>query len=216
VTELVPANPHAYSNLGAAYLMTADFPQAAAAFERSLALEPSRSAYSNLGSVYYFLGRYADASHMYARSTELAAQDHRVWGNLADALWQLDTGRAEAKQDYRRAISLAQRSLEVNPKDAISWMLLAFYSARSGDTEHVDGYANRALQLGAADPYVHYYAALVALERGDADGVLAALGRAVELGYPPQLIRAAPDFTSLRNDARFRKLVNQSERAPQV
>jgi TolB-like protein/Flp pilus assembly protein TadD/DNA-binding winged helix-turn-helix (wHTH) protein len=216
VTELVPANPHAYSNLGAAYLMTADFPQAAAAFERSLALEPSRSAYSNLGSVYYFLGRYADASHMYARSTELAAQDHRVWGNLADALWQLDTGRTEAKQDYRRAISLAQRSLEVNPKDAISWMLLAFYSARTGDSEHVDAYANRALQLGAADPYVHYYAALVALERGDADGVLAALGRAVELGYPPQLIRAAPDFTSLRNDARFRKLVSQSERAPQV
>ncbi len=64
VTELVPASRLAYNNLGAAYLMNGEFPQAAAAFERSLALEPSRSAYSNLGSVYYFLGRYADAARM--------------------------------------------------------------------------------------------------------------------------------------------------------
>jgi TolB-like protein/DNA-binding winged helix-turn-helix (wHTH) protein len=34
VTELVPARPSAYNNLGAAYLLTADFPQAGTAFER--------------------------------------------------------------------------------------------------------------------------------------------------------------------------------------
>jgi TolB-like protein/Flp pilus assembly protein TadD/DNA-binding winged helix-turn-helix (wHTH) protein len=216
VTELVPASRLAYNNLGAAYLISADFPQAAAAFERSLALEPSRSAYSNLGSVYYFLGRYADAARMFTHSTELAAQDHRVWGNLADALWQLDSSRAAAKDDYRRAMALAQRALEVNPKDAVSWMQLAYYSERAGDSAHVSDYVSRALALGAADQYVHYYGALVALERGDANGAVAALGRAVELGYPTQLIRAAPDFTSLRSDARFRKLADVSEKTPQA
>ncbi|HUL19354.1 MAG TPA: tetratricopeptide repeat protein, partial [Steroidobacteraceae bacterium] len=178
VTELVPASRLAYNNLGAAYLMSGEFPQAAAAFERSLALEPSRSAYSNLGSVYYYLGRYADAARMCTRGTELAAQDHRVWGNLADALWQIEGSRPAAKDDYRRAIALAQRSLEVNPKDAVSWMQLAYYSARAGDGAHVSDYASRALALGGTDQYVHYYAALVALERGDANGALAALARA--------------------------------------
>jgi len=216
VTELVPASRLAYNNLGAAYLISADFPQAAAAFERSLALEPSRSAYSNLGSVYYFLGRYADAARMFTRSTELAAQDHRVWGNLADALWQLDSSRAAAKDDYRRAMALARRALEVNPKDAVSWMLLAYYSERAGDSAHVSDYVSRALALGGADQYVHYYGALVALERGDANGAVAALSRAVELGYPTQLIRAAPDFTGLRSDARFRKLADVSEKSPQA
>jgi Flp pilus assembly protein TadD len=216
VTELVPASPLAFNNLGAAYIMTADFPAAAAAFERSLALEPSRSAYSNLGTVYYFLGRYPDAAHMFTRGTELAAQDHRVWGNLADALWQLDSRRAEARDDYRRAITLAQRSLAVNPQDAISWMQLAFYSVRAGDSGAVDGYASRALQLGADDQYVHYYAARLALERGDAERALAALNRAIELGYQPQLIRADPDFASLRNDTHFRTLVSQAERTPQA
>ena len=214
VSELIPASPLAYNNLGAAYLNTAHFPEAAAAFERSLALDPTRSAYSNLGTVYYFLGRYADAARMFTRGTELAAQDHRVWGNLADALWQTEPGRAEARQDYRRAISLAQRSLEVNPKDGISWMQLAFYCARAGDMQHVDQYASRALALGADDQYVRYYAALVALERGDANTALEALDRAVQLGYAPQLIRDDPGFAKLRSEARFRKLTTATEKEP--
>jgi TolB-like protein/Flp pilus assembly protein TadD/DNA-binding winged helix-turn-helix (wHTH) protein len=214
VTELIPASPLAFNNLGAALEMTANFSGAAAAFERSLALEPTRSAYSNLGTVYYFLGRYADAAQMFSRATELAAQDHRVWGNLADALWQIDSRRAEAQGDYRRAILLAQKSLQVNPNDGISWMQLAYYSARAGDTEHVARYASRALELDGADEYVHYYAALVALETGDTAGALASLSRAVELGYPAQLVRAAPDFISLRSDARFRKLVGPADKSP--
>ena len=214
VTELIPASPLAFNNLGAALEMTANFSGAAAAFERSLALEPTRSAYSNLGTVYYFLGRYADAAQMFSRATELAAQDHRVWGNLADALWQIDSRRAEAQGDYRRAILLAQKSLQVNPKDGISWMQLAYYSARAGDTEQVARYASRALELDGADEYVHYYAALVALESGDTAGALASLSRAVELGYPAQLVRAAPDFISLRSDARFRKLVGPADKSP--
>jgi TolB-like protein/tetratricopeptide (TPR) repeat protein/DNA-binding winged helix-turn-helix (wHTH) protein len=214
VTELIPASPFALNNLGAALEMTADFGGAAAAFERSLALEPTRSAYSNLGTVYYFLGRYADAARMFGRATELAAEDHRVWGNLADALWQIDSSRQEAQSDYRRAITLAQRSLEVDPKDGISWMQLAYYCARAGQTEAVARYANRALELNADDEYVHYYAALVALQRGDANAALESLGRSVELGYPPQLVRAAPDFASLRNDNRFRKLVGPADKSP--
>ncbi len=216
VTELIPASPFAFNNLGAALEMTADFSAAAGSYERSLALEPTRSAYSNLGTVYYFLGRYADAARVSGRATELAAEDHRVWGNLADALWQISSSRAEAQSDYRRASALAHRSLEVNPKDGLSWMQLAYYSARAGDSAPVAGYAQRALALDADDEYVHYYAALVALERGDANAAMDSLSRAVELGYPPQLIRAAPDFASLRGDARFRKLIGPADKSPQA
>ena len=96
--------------------MTGDFTGAASAYERSLALEPTRSAYSNLGTVYYFLGRYADAVRVYTRATELAAADHRVWGNLADALWQISTARGRRQDDYRRAIVLAQRDARGQPE----------------------------------------------------------------------------------------------------
>jgi TolB-like protein/Tfp pilus assembly protein PilF/DNA-binding winged helix-turn-helix (wHTH) protein len=213
VTELIPASAKAFNNLGAALEMNGDFRGAAAAFDRSLALEPTRSAYSNSGTVYYFLGRYADAARLFTRATEIAGEDHRVWGNLADALWQSGTGRAQAQADYRRAVALAQRALEVNPKDAVTWMQLAYYSARVGDEEHVQRYARRALELDPHDLLVHYYAALVALERHDAAAALDSLSRAVGLGYPAQLVRAAPDFASLRRDTRFQQLLAQSEKS---
>ena len=213
VTELIPASPLAFNNLGAALEMNGDFQGAATAFERSLALEPTRSAYSNSGTVYYFLGRYADAARMFSRATEIAGEDHRVWGNLADALWQTDAGRAQAQSDYRRAIALAQRSLEVNPKDAVTWMQLAYYSARVADSDRAQRYAERALALGSEDVFVHYYAALIALERHDSAAAIAALSRALQLGYPAQLVRAAPDFESLRSDARFRQLLAQAEQS---
>jgi Flp pilus assembly protein TadD/TolB-like protein/DNA-binding winged helix-turn-helix (wHTH) protein len=214
VTELIPASPLAFNNLGAALEVSGDFQGAATAFDRSLALEPTSSAYSNSGTVYYYLGRYADAARMFTRATELSAEDHRVWGNLADALWQIDTRRPEAQSDYRHAMLLAQKSLEVNPKEAVSWMLLAYYCARAGDTDNVARYVSRALQLNADDPYVRYYAALIALERGDQGAVLDSLARAVALGYPPRLVRAAPDFVSLRSDARFRELLAQADKPP--
>jgi TolB-like protein/DNA-binding winged helix-turn-helix (wHTH) protein/Tfp pilus assembly protein PilF len=214
VTELIPASPLAFNNLGAALEMSGDFQGAATAFERSLAREPTRSAYSNSGTVYYFLGRYADAARMFSRATEIAGEDHRVWGNLADALWQTDAGRVQAQSDYRRAMALAQRSLEVNPKDAVTWIQLAYYSARVGDTDHVQRYASRALALGSDDMFVHYYAALIALEQRDSATALASLSRALGLGYPTQLVRAAPDFVSLHSDARFRQLLAQADKVP--
>jgi len=213
VTELIPASPLAFNNLGAALEMSGDFQGAATAFERSLALEPTRSAYSNSGTVYYFLGRYADAARMFSRATEIAGEDHRVWGNLADALWQTDAGRAQAQSDYRRAMALAQRSLEVNPKDAVTWIQLAYYSARVGDTDRAQRYASRALALGSDDLFVHYYAALIALERRDSAAALDSLSRAVGLGYPAQLVRAAPDFASLRSNVRFQQLLAQAEKS---
>jgi TolB-like protein/Flp pilus assembly protein TadD/DNA-binding winged helix-turn-helix (wHTH) protein len=207
VTELTPASARAFNNLGAALEMTGDFEGAARAFEQSLQLEPTRSAYSNSGTVYYFLGRFADAARMFRKATELASEDHRVWGNLADALYQVKASRAQAEQEYRRAIVLAERSLGVNANDAVTWIQLAFYYSRVGESSRAGRDMARALELGSKDVFVHYYAALIALESRDSAAALVSLRRAVELGYPTQLVRAAPEFARLRADERFQHLL---------
>ncbi|HEX4388442.1 MAG TPA: tetratricopeptide repeat protein, partial [Steroidobacteraceae bacterium] len=214
VTQLVPANARASTNLGAALEMTGDFAGAASAYERSLALEPTPLAYSNLGSIYYFLGRFPDAVRIYTRATELAPADHHSWGNLAEALWQIPGSRKESVDAYRHATALAQKSLAVNAKDTDSWALLAYYQARVGDSEAAAHTLQKAIAADKDDMIVYYYGALVALARGDSPGALDALERAVTLGYPALLLRAAPDFASLRSDARFRKLNTEADKPP--
>jgi TolB-like protein/Flp pilus assembly protein TadD/DNA-binding winged helix-turn-helix (wHTH) protein len=207
VTEFAPASPTAFNNLGAALMMSGDFQGAATAFDQSLKLAPSRSAYSNSASVYYFLGRFDDAVRLYRRGTELAPEDHRVWGNLADALYQVQTSRPEAAQDYRHAAALAERRVSVNAKDATTWMQLAYYYTRLGETSRSVPCRARALSLGEDDVFVQYYAALISLEEHNVNTALDALHRAIDLGYPIAMVRAAPEFSNLLQDERFQHLL---------
>jgi len=214
VTKLFPSGATAFSNLGAALEMTGDLRGAAGAFDRSLELEPTRSAYSNSGTVYYFLGRFPDAVRMFRKAAELAGADHRVWGNLADALYQTASGRAEAQLEYRHAASLAERSLTVNPTDAVTCIQLGYYYARIRLADRARHYAQRAHELGPNIVYVHYYSALIAIQQRDSVAAIAALQRAMNLGYPAQLVRAAPEFATLRGDSRFERLVTQTAAPP--
>jgi TolB-like protein/tetratricopeptide (TPR) repeat protein/DNA-binding winged helix-turn-helix (wHTH) protein len=214
VTELVSSSPAAFSNLGAALIMTGELRAAAQAFEQSLRLEPTRSAYSNSGTVYYFLGRFDEATRMFRKAIELSSEDPRVWGNLADARYQIAAEREAALQDYRRAISLTEKGLQVNPTDAVGWIQLAFYHARLGDAVMADKLSAKALGMGPDEVYVHYYSALIAIQQQKTGAALASLRRAVELGYPTQLIRAAPEFVSLRKDERFDSALAAAPSAP--
>jgi TolB-like protein/tetratricopeptide (TPR) repeat protein/DNA-binding winged helix-turn-helix (wHTH) protein len=207
VTELAPTSAPAFNNLGAALEMSGDFASAASALDESLRLEPTRSAYSNSGTVYYFLGRFADAARLFHKATELASEDHRVWGNLADALYQIKASRPQAGREYRHAIVLAERRIGVNPNDATTWIQLAFYYARVGELPRAAPYRARALELGADDLVVQYYAALIALEERNSSAALDALRRAIDLGYPTQMVRAAPEFSGLRADERFQHML---------
>jgi TolB-like protein/Tfp pilus assembly protein PilF/DNA-binding winged helix-turn-helix (wHTH) protein len=207
VAELLPGSAAAHSNLGGALLMNGEFQSAATAFDRSLKIAPSRSGYSNSGTVYYFMGRFADAVRMFRKATELAPEDHRVWGNLADALYQIEAMRPDAAQEYRRAVALAERRVAVNPNDATTWIQLAFYHARLGELSRSAPCLNRALALGSDDVFVQYYAALTEFEEHHTEATLERLNRAIRLGYPKQMVRAEPEFAHFVQDQRFQHLL---------
>ena len=210
VTELVPGSAAAFNNLGGAQLMSGDFQDAVATFDRSLKIAPSRSGYSNSGTVYYFLGRFPDAVRMFRKATELAPEDHRVWGNLADALYQMENTRASSTEQYRRAITLAERRVAVNPNDGTTWIQLAFYHARLGESSRSAPCLNRALALGTDDVFVQYYAALTEFELHHTEATLERLNRAIRLGYPKQMVRAEPEFAHFIQDQRFQHLLAAS------
>ncbi len=159
VTELAPGNPVGHNNLGTAQYMTGQLDGAAASYQRSLAIEPARAAYSNLGTVHYFRHQYEQAAAMFTRSIELAPEDHALRGNRGDVLWQIEGRREDALADYRQAIALAEKTLEVNHTQAVSWAQLAYYHGRVGNTAQAAQAMGRAFELSPDNAFVNYYAA---------------------------------------------------------
>ena len=196
VTELAPSSASALNNLGAALQMKGDLADAADVYRRSLAIEPSASAYSNLATMHYFLHQYAEAEINYERATALASQDQTLWGNLGDALWQMPGRREDALGHYRRAITLGQRELQANPSNNVLVAQLGYYYGRVGDRAAADDYLAKAA-TGAPDALVQYYRAVAAADRGDLVAARKAMDEAIELGYPPGLLRAEPSLAKV-------------------
>jgi len=192
VTELAPGNPTGFNNLGAAQLAAGQLYAAAKAFEQSNHIEPSRSAYSNLGTVYYYLGRLNEAEVMYSKALELAAADYQLWFGRADTRWYMAQRRELARDDYRRAAALAEKTLAVDATDAETWAILGYIYGRLDDAERSTRYLQRALETGADSPFVNYFAAMAAADRGDREGAGRLARRAIELGHSRVLVTADP------------------------
>jgi TolB-like protein/tetratricopeptide (TPR) repeat protein len=199
VTELVPGNPTGFNNLGAAQMMTGDLEAAAAAFRRSNEIEPSRSALSNLGTIYYFLGRFDEAVTMYSRAITLAPDDFMLWGSRSDSLWFMKGRRNAAVEGYQRAISLAEQALTVNDSEGVTWSLLGYYYGRVGEQERATRYLERAMEISPDSPFVNYFAALAAADRGDKVESKRLAETAVKNGYPMPLILADPALPAMRS-----------------
>jgi TolB-like protein/tetratricopeptide (TPR) repeat protein/DNA-binding winged helix-turn-helix (wHTH) protein len=210
VTELMPSSASAWSSLGGSMQMGGDFKGAADAYRRSLLLEPSKAAYSNLATMHFYLGQFPEAVQHFESAVALGEHDQVVWGNLADALWQIDGRRDEAVRKYRRAIELAETELAATPGDPTLRAQLGYYYGRTGAAERAQTYLAQAVATGADKLYVQYYRAVAAVDRGDRAAALQALTDLVGLGYPKVLLRSAPEFRSLLQDRRYKEIAGVS------
>jgi eukaryotic-like serine/threonine-protein kinase len=207
VIARTPDNVSAHNNLGAAYFMAGDFEKAARAWRASLELAPTRGAYSNMGSSYFYLGRFEEAAAMYSKAVELAPEDHRVWGNLGDACAYATGREADAAAAYRRAVALGEERLRINQADAVTMSDLAHFYASLGRLDRARQLSEEALRRDPQNMNVNYKAALVSARLGATDAAIALLERAVELGYPRQLLPADAGLAPLRQHKRFAALV---------
>jgi TolB-like protein/tetratricopeptide (TPR) repeat protein len=204
------ADASAFNGQGIAYSMMGDFSRAAKAYRQVIATTPTAVAYSNVGTQYYYDGQFEDAAVMYRQAIALGSTNPVWWGNLGDALQQMDGGRATSLEAYREAANLAGEMLQANPNDVETLTNLAHYHARLGEDEQAMQYLAQALIAAPHDFYAYYYAALVHLEVGRRELALDAIQHSVELGYPAHLLRKDPQFTKLQNNEDFSRLMMES------
>lgn len=206
------ADAGAHNGLAISYYMMGEFEQAAAAYRKTLDIAPTASAYSNVGTQYFYNGQFEDAAAMYRQAIAMGSTRPLWWGNLGDALNEMDGGKEAAAEAYRQAASLAQDLLATNPDSAETLANLAHYEARLGNDAQAMRYLERALAAAPDDYYSWYFAALVHLEAGREPEALDAVQRSVELGYSPVILSKDPQFSGLEDSETFLGLISEPAR----
>ncbi|HMD35626.1 MAG TPA: tetratricopeptide repeat protein, partial [Vicinamibacterales bacterium] len=196
-TELNPGFAGGFQMLGAAYQMTGDLDNAIGNYEHSIRLEPNAPAYSNLGIAYLRARRYTEAIAAYTEAISRDPQQPSRYRNLADAFKA--AGRFdEARDNYAKALALAQRALVVNPRDAVMIALEALCEANLGRHTEARGHAAEAASVGEASGDARFRLTKVYLALDDRPAALAALRAAVAVGYDQKAAREDDDLAPLR------------------
>jgi serine/threonine-protein kinase len=203
---LAPDSYRGYSNLGAAYLSQGKYLDAIKPLERSIAIRPTVFAFNNLGTADLRLRLYSDAVHAYQQAAKLDDSQYAVWGSLGDALHYTGDGVA-AKQAYKKAIALARKQLEVNPKDAEVLGDVADYYAMVSDREKALASLHLSLQWGHGDKDLLFNAAVVYQDLGESGVALEWLKKSLDAGYSSASVSEIPSFDALKNDVRFETLI---------
>jgi tetratricopeptide (TPR) repeat protein len=197
-----------WNNLGTANFMLANYGQAADAWQQSLSIEPTRTAYTNTGLALYNAGSFKAATDMQLKAAQIAPNDHRVWGRLADAQRFVEGESEQAATNYARAADLARDLLEINNQDWRTLGMLSIYLARLNEGEEAMTVARRAMQLSQRNPETLFYTALVRLSEGQTDACLTLLEEAVAKDdYYRFLIETDPDLKRLSELARFQAII---------
>jgi len=208
VVALAPDSERGYSNLGGVYLNLGRYTDAIPLFERSVAIRPTADAYSNLATGYFFQQRFAEAAHTYEQAVKLNPVGYEMWGNLGDAYYWSPKDQSQAPQAYRKAITLANAALGVNPRDAEVLCDLALYHAMLREKDPAIAYLRRARALAPGDSDFLFRAAEIYNQFGMTEPAFAALQDSIEHGYSIFFARDHPIFGNLKTDPRFRKLVD--------
>jgi eukaryotic-like serine/threonine-protein kinase len=210
VIQLEPDNAAGYDNKGALYFRQGKFNECIPAFQKALQLQPYALTYSNLGTAYFFLKRYPEAVQQFEKAVEMNADDEMMMGNLADA-YRWSNQKEKALGTYEKAIGLAYKELQVNPRNAAALADLALYYGKQGDTVKAAQFVKRARAINEANVYYIYVNALIdTLSNRPADAV-ANLRTAFQKGYSVEDVKMDPEFGPLESRPDFQSLLKEFE-----
>lgn len=197
------------ANLGSMYLAWGKRDQALGAFQKSIELEPNSVAYDNLGTMEYEKRNFRKAREYYRRARDLDPVSDVAWRNVADCEIKLgDAGGGKAA--YAKAAEIVATRLRLNSRLGRTWMVLAFYRAKSGDRAGSDEALRNAEQNGAEDLSSQFFKAQTLAATGRYREALHLTVQLVERGLSPVEVEWAQDLDRVRADAQYKKLIERN------
>jgi eukaryotic-like serine/threonine-protein kinase len=213
IIQLEPDNVMGYEDVGAVYLSEGKYNECIPMFQKALQLRPTADNFSNLGTAYFYLKRYDDAVQMFSKAIEMNPNKESLVGNLGDAYrWSGQKDKANAA--YDRAISLAVKDLQVNPRDAGALESIALYYAKEGQSGWAREYILKARAIDPSNVEYVYSEAVVEALAGRQQDALKALHEALEKGYSADQARNDPELKNLQGNPEFDKLLTRTTGKP--
>lgn len=169
--------------------------------QQGLQIRSSATLHGNLGNALFIRGDYVGAAAAFEAAispTKGNPNSHLGWANLADTLLWIPGREVEAQKAYKKARDLLAPLLGRKEEDVTLISRMGLYSARLGDRTQAKPLLERVIALAPKSASVHFRAGLAYELLGERDAAIAALTKAVELGYPLKLIQAEPDLLELR------------------
>ena len=211
VVSLTPENVRGYTNLGGVYLSLEQWDEAQEMFEESLRIKPSYRAYYNLATLHFYKQHYGDAAEMYEKALSISNKDYRVWGALAESYFWAQGKQDLAVEKYRRAISLAEGQLGVNPQDPGILSDLSGYYASLGNKLKARSLLNRVIAFEPSNLEDMFRVAEIYQQLGDDELALHWLSMVINRGYTLMRIYRNPHFKDLKSDERFVKILEKRD-----
>jgi serine/threonine protein kinase/Flp pilus assembly protein TadD len=177
--ELDPKYAFAHNRLGADLINLGREEEAITCLRKAIECEPKYVlAYYNLGIALYRKGRSDEAIACYRKAIELDPSDCGSRNYLA---WILVTCEDLKIRNYAEGLKLAQRNIELVPKEGIYWNTLGAAHYRAGNGKETVAALEKSMQLrGGGDSYDWFFLAMAHWRLGEKDKARQWYDRAVQ------------------------------------
>jgi serine/threonine protein kinase/Tfp pilus assembly protein PilF len=206
-----PRSSMALSNLGAEYLQVGEFAEATESLKRSIDLDPGYAeSATNMSLALRYQRKYEEALSFALKAVELNPADDAYWLELGECYSSLHGRQKEAKAAYVMAAKEAEKHLQTDATDGPSWMLLALYQVKSGDSQIAPSLIKKAESLGADDLDSQIYKVRILELLGRRKEALATLVVCFQKGATVLQLAPFPDLQSLRADPEYQQITRSS------
>ena len=209
--DLEPDLPDAHASRGLALFVRRRFEDSERHLRRAIELDPRRyDPHYILGRLRFSQGRMPEAAGCFREACSIVPEAYASWYLLGMCYRRLgEEGRA--RRADLECIEAVKRCVRVHPDDTRAWTMGAAVLAEMGEPERAARWVARALSVDAEEPIIEYNAACVYVRLGRFDDAFRCLEAALgEDGLSGSWARNDPDLDPLRDDARFRALIDRA------
>jgi len=208
IVKLAPDINRGYEQLATVALFEGNYAEAIKAYEKLPVPVTNGTLASNIATAYFFSHRLDKAERFYLMAVSFEPRNSTWRQNLGD-LYARQGRLGPARNEYRQALRLVEEQFAVNAEDRDLGIRRVLLLAKAGECES----AARALgellpRLPADDAQAAHSVAGVHALCGHRGEALAAIRKAIALGFSPKLIREEDEFRSLAGDQEFRRLTS--------